>query len=433
MADREKLLGSKDVASETQIKFEKAVMSKDKRLRKKEEEPKNAKLSNLDTNKERNMGITLSYMRMPVDEIMEAIEEMDSEKFNIDALEGLLSIVPTKQEMESARKYADAELAKGNNKPPSQPFEWTLKCFERPLISERLQCWLLHQRFDINADQVSNELTALKKAGECILKDTRFQFFLAMTLTIGNIMNQGSRYCDAIGFRVWGENGGLSKVSQVKDNDGKGTLLTFVLKWCLEKDPDFENIFPLEETELYKNSAVLNMSEIMIFITDLAKSLKMLKAVLEEKRLVRGVFHSTLEPFHKQAVHRIQALTELKKQTEETILEVFSFFGETEASMGPQELFQQLHNFAHVVRKSVKDVIAEKPRRRREKMKAPTFGGTMPGSDGGSPAKPTGSPASVMPKRSTTDRGYGSGGTGSPATPGSAPRSTAKPLPSTRR
>ena len=122
---------------------------------------------------------------------------------------------------------------------------------------------------------------------------------------------QGSRYADAIGFRVWGDNGGLVKMRDIKDNDGEGTLMTFITRCCIEQCPDFDQIFPSEQTDLYKNSSILELKEIMKFITDLAKSLMMMKSVLEEPRMTRGVYHKRLEPFYEHAVKRLASLTQL--------------------------------------------------------------------------------------------------------------------------
>ena len=127
------------MAGEVKTRFERSKDEEKKRAAKAEKEETKAKMSCLDDAKELNTGITLSYMRMSIDEIVQGVLEMDEERFNTDNLEGLLGIVPAQEEMDAARKYADSELAKGNTRAPSDPMAWMLRCHETPLLRERIQ------------------------------------------------------------------------------------------------------------------------------------------------------------------------------------------------------------------------------------------------------------------------------------------------------
>eukprot|EP01064_Diplonema_japonicum_P039023 TRINITY_DN967_c1_g1_i11.p1 TRINITY_DN967_c1_g1~~TRINITY_DN967_c1_g1_i11.p1 ORF type:complete len:856 (+),score=242.04 TRINITY_DN967_c1_g1_i11:1535-4102(+) len=389
LVDQQKtILKDQSLVKEVKTVFDKKTALKDK---KKVEEAPMRLMTNLDSNRERNMGITLSYMRMEVEDIMQAVEDMDSKIFNIDSLEGLLSIVPTKPEMDSARKFADEQLEKGNRVPPSIPFEWVLRCFERPMIAERLQCWLLRQRFEGNVAQLEKELTTLKNAAKIIIDEKKLAHFLAMALAIGNTMNEGAaRYSDAIGFRVWGENGGIVKMQQLKEANGKKSLMHFILKRCVQQQ-DMEEFMKHEQLEVIKASIPLNMNDIMSCIADLVQNLKVMKDTLGERRIPRGRFHTELEPFHKQAMRRVSQLGELRKQTEDRLIDMLVYFGEDEQSMNPQDLFRQMFRFTADITKTLKEI--------RQEMGFIT----ALKSPEGSPLSPTKSPTSPVP-RSTKPR-----------------------------
>ena len=53
----------------------------------------------LDRTREQNVGIVLSYLKMPVKDLKTSLLEMDDTKLSFDSLSGLQSILPTAEEM----------------------------------------------------------------------------------------------------------------------------------------------------------------------------------------------------------------------------------------------------------------------------------------------------------------------------------------------
>ena len=133
------------LVGEIKTRFDKKKQQElEKKQRKKQEEPKNSLMSALDTNRDRNMGITLSYMRMYPHEIMNHLDNLDEEKFNVDTLEGLLSIIPSDDEKKEALAYKKRLEKEGitERNRYSVPMRWVLECVERTHVAERLQVLL---------------------------------------------------------------------------------------------------------------------------------------------------------------------------------------------------------------------------------------------------------------------------------------------------
>ncbi|KAJ9436795.1 hypothetical protein DIPPA_14312, partial [Diplonema papillatum] len=164
------------------------------------------------------------------------------------------------------------------------------------------------------------------------------------------------RHANALGFRVWGDNGGLAKMNQLKDIEGRRTLMFFVLKWCLDKKPEVAGLFSPENAAMAKEAMPLNMADVMTCITELSRNVKVLRATLDEPRILRGKFHNDLEPFHKNAVMRLKKLAELRQETERKLFSMLLMYGEDETSLSPGEMFQQLHNFLTQGSRLVKEI-----------------------------------------------------------------------------
>eukprot|EP01060_Flectonema_neradi_P028534 TRINITY_DN3837_c0_g1_i1.p1 TRINITY_DN3837_c0_g1~~TRINITY_DN3837_c0_g1_i1.p1 ORF type:complete len:689 (+),score=199.74 TRINITY_DN3837_c0_g1_i1:182-2248(+) len=335
------------MVGEIKSKFDKKRMQElEKKQRKKQEEPKNSLMSALDTNRDRNMGITLSYMRMFPDEIMFHLDKLDEEKFNVDTLEGLLSIIPTDDEKKEALAYKQKMEKDGvvERSRYSVPMRWVLECVERSHVAERLQGWLLQQRFDASTEQLQQELKTLNTAATNICSDRDLAYFLAMCLTIGNVLNDGTAlYGEAIGFRVWGEGGGIDKMHQHKDSENKKSMFQYVVRMVQISRPKCIASFVANNQNVIRECQSLNINNVTSCIVEMTRALQVMKGTLDQTP--GSKFYQKMEGFHKQAIKKVALLNDLRKKTEEKLLNLLIYFGENVNSITFPEMFQQLSSF----------------------------------------------------------------------------------------
>jgi len=302
-------------------------------------------LTCLETNRERNLGITLTYLRMDAASIGRAVDSLD-DKFTTDIIEGLISVLPTREEMESAKAMLQ-ELG-GDTSKMSLPMKWVLQCSTMPLIAERLTSWLLLTRFDSNASQLEKEMEHLRTAADKLREGADSKTlaeFLGMSLAVGNLMNAGlARYGNSVGWRLLGEMpGGMSKLRDLRDNKNSTNLLNFLAKWATNRNKRFPLICKGELQKALTVAAPIAMADISACIIDLDTNLMMLAKALSNKLLGEGTpFHNKLEPFFHRARGTMDKLHAAKRDSELALSALAPYFAEDPGPFNHQDCMQQV-------------------------------------------------------------------------------------------
>ncbi|CAK8695776.1 unnamed protein product [Clavelina lepadiformis] len=169
----------------------------------------------------RQVGIRANTVRLKIDEIHDAIVNMDDTKLDLDALQALYDVRPSAEELD---EIADALKAQ-----PTcildKPEQFVLMLAMIPSLDERLKCWIFAKKFPDKMVEIQEQLIAVGEACNDISKSETLRKVLEIVLTLGNHMNKGTTRGDAYGYYL----DILPKLKDVKTQNGESTLFDYVV------------------------------------------------------------------------------------------------------------------------------------------------------------------------------------------------------------
>lgn len=173
----------------------------------------------LDPRKSQNTAIVLKSLSVSRKEILDAL--MEGQGLSVDTLEKLTKICPTEEETSkilqfdgNTRKLADAESF----------LYQMLKAV--PSAFKRFNAMLFRSNYDPEILNLKENLQTIELGCKELRTSRIFIRLLEAILKAGNRMNAGTARGNAQGFNL----SALQKLSYVKSNDGKTTLLHFVVE-----------------------------------------------------------------------------------------------------------------------------------------------------------------------------------------------------------
>ncbi|XP_041775774.1 protein cappuccino isoform X4 [Anopheles merus] len=197
------------------------------KLREKVEKPeKTVKI--LDCKRSQNVGIFAKSLHVEWDEIECAIYHCDTSVVSLEAMQKILEIKASDEELMQIRDYAESSLANNNNAIPlDQPEQFLLRISSISFFSERISCIVFQAEFEEHYKGVSRKLKTVKQTCEFLVESEELKHLFSIILTLGNFMNGGNRtrgQADGFGLEI------LSKLKDVKSADTNTTLLHFIIR-----------------------------------------------------------------------------------------------------------------------------------------------------------------------------------------------------------
>lgn len=179
----------------------------------------------LDPRKSQNTAIVLKSLSVSRKEILDAL--MEGQGLSVDTLEKLTKICPTEEETSkilqfdgNTRKLADAESF----------LYQMLKAV--PSAFKRFNAMLFRSSYDPEILNLKENLQTIELGCKELRTSRIFLRLLEAILKAGNRMNAGTARGNAQGFNL----SALQKLSYVKSNDGKTTLLHFVVEQVIRSE-----------------------------------------------------------------------------------------------------------------------------------------------------------------------------------------------------
>lgn len=185
---------------------------------------KNIKI--LDSKRSQNVGIFARSLHVDIEDIEQAIYNIDTSVVNLDILQHIMVIRGTSDELEAIKKAADGEV------PLDAPEQFLLKIDQISFSSERISCIILQHEFDEISNGFCRRLKNLKELSEYMICSENLKMLFSIILTLGNYMNGGNRVrgqADGFGLEI------LGKLKDVKSKDNKITLLHFIVKTYIHR------------------------------------------------------------------------------------------------------------------------------------------------------------------------------------------------------
>ncbi|KFZ46578.1 Formin-like 1, partial [Antrostomus carolinensis] len=188
-----------------------------------------SKVTLMESNRAKNLAITLRKGGRSIQDICTAIETYDQQTLSLDFLELLLRFLPT--------EYERTLIGWGG---PPQPLEelseedqFMIRFSKIPRLAERMNVMIFLGNFNDTAQLLMPQLNAIIAASMSLKSSSKLRNILEIVLAFGNYMNSSKRGA-AYGFRLQS----LDALLEMKSTDRKQTLLHYLVRVIMEKYPE---------------------------------------------------------------------------------------------------------------------------------------------------------------------------------------------------
>ncbi|KAL7699137.1 Formin [Lotmaria passim] len=237
----------------------------------------------LTADRDRNIGIVLKFLRLPIQQIEASIRTFDTLTLGEERVSGLLKIIPTAEDFEAINR-----ARKAHGKPWSRTEEQQLPMAVRFILmtqtidhyAERIHAWSLKYKLHSDLEDLEQKLMKANRAIDAIFSSKSLPDMLYFLLEVSNFLNQGSRFQDAKGFPITQ----LPQIMDFKTTDGKSTLLSYVA----ESLSSTESSHPASAGMLHISDELMPMVEEgrEIDVPSIEQELKKLRGRLQKCKLL---------------------------------------------------------------------------------------------------------------------------------------------------
>ena len=287
----------------------------------------------LDSNREKNVGIVLQFIRLPIDSIRRSVLSFDELTITADILQGLLSILPTAEDLKAIAPFV--------SKPQegfSPPVRYFIMTTQIPKFEQRLRAWLTKFEFSSDVTAIRKNISTYTVAADCLLNSHHLPYVLQSILAVGNHLNAGTAFNEAKGFRI----SDLEKVVSLKTSDNRGTMLRYVVDLISRKKPEVHDV-TLELCPLH-STAHLDLTQISVDVKELRQRLTVCGSVMRSQSDDATV-SAVLGGFMSKALPVLDELEGEHKAMLEKLASVVEYFGEDAECCDARELITSVASF----------------------------------------------------------------------------------------
>lgn len=186
--------------------------------------------------RQQNINIVLSKVRMNPITIVEALILYDEKVLTTSICELLIPILPVEAEITAVDAFDGDTLTLADSD------QFVLLMSTAPGYDLRFKSIVFKNSFKQEAVDILKKIEVFFKCFDFILTNKNFHKWLEIILYFGNYLNGQSVRGGAYGFKL----DTLSKITELKSNDNKKTLLYFILEYIGDelKNDDLFNIKP---------------------------------------------------------------------------------------------------------------------------------------------------------------------------------------------
>lgn len=280
--------------------------------------PSKEKVHIVDGKRQQNVGIGVSKLRIPTPDLLQAIIKLDETILSLDRTRVLLDLTPTDDEIPMLRGY-DGDL---DQLTTEDRFLYELT--NVPRLSTRLKCMITRYTFEKDALEIKQKLIAIREACVEIEKSKSLRTLLEIVLAIGNYLNGGTPRGAAWGFKL----DSLEKLEAMKENDGKKSLIHYILHLLETSYPGVLDTLKLVNAE---HAMSISISETHNDMRNLSQQVRAIRNELQSEHTDKhDRFNQVFNPFQLKAEKQMQEL-EVEFQI---VLEDFQKLGERYAESG---------------------------------------------------------------------------------------------------
>ncbi|ORX43712.1 actin-binding FH2 [Hesseltinella vesiculosa] len=293
----------------------------------------------IDAKKAHLLSITLSHMKhLTLDQIHQYFLNMDPFLNNEAILNALVPMTPSQDEQRQLAEY----LGKSDDEKAqlAKPDQFCLMTMMIPRFKERLQCMLYRSTFEENSQDLAERLRLLRQASDTLYQSEPFKDLLQLILLLGNYLNGNSLRGGAFGVRIRS----INKLIDTKGTLSTPTLLHFLVSTVEAKFPatlDF-----IQDLETCSAAHRVSMAEVGHDFQELIAGQGYLDKELQVISLApEDTFASVMLSFQAKVQEQMNDLKQLRTRASASYEQVVKHFGETGATMGPDEFFGIFRTF----------------------------------------------------------------------------------------
>ncbi|CAB3987732.1 formin-2-like isoform X1 [Paramuricea clavata] len=311
----------------------------------------------LDTNRSRAIGIKMSSLNCQLEDIRNAVYNMDTSVVDMESLQSIYDIYPKEEEIQIIEEHLKKEPAV----PLDKPEEFMNQLRKMKHFKERLECWLFQDKFSEIIYGIERSLACITESSNVITTNSEIATLLGLILAYGNYMNGNTQRGQADGFYL----DVLLKLRDVKAKDSDMNLLQYTVKQYLKQ---YERSLDKTKNESRLPSPVSLANAAQVSFDKLKEELLKISLLLDEtevqaKKILdvcspaqRNPFENKMRTFQTTAKRKISEETEKMAKAEVAFLEAVEYFRweSSEKKETPQEFFGLWAKFVDEIKICVK-------------------------------------------------------------------------------
>uniref|UniRef100_A0A8C0F754 Formin like 1 n=1 Tax=Bubo bubo TaxID=30461 RepID=A0A8C0F754_BUBBB len=299
------------------------------------------KVTLMESNRAKNLAITLRKGGRSIQDICTAIETYDQQALSLDFLELLLRFLPTEYERTLIGKF---EREQQPAEELSDEDQFMIRFSKIPRLAERMNVMIFLGNFNDTAQLLMPQLNAIIAASMSLKSSSKLRNILEIVLAFGNYMNSSKRGA-AYGFRLQS----LDALLEMKSTDRKQTLLHYLVRVITEKYPELTGF----HTELHflDKAGTVSLDSVLQDVRSLQQGME-----LTRKEFMRQDDSVVLKDFLKvnlEVMEKLQADSKTAKEAYESAVE---YFGENPKTSPPTTFFPMFMRFIRAYKKAEQDI-----------------------------------------------------------------------------
>ncbi|ORC87757.1 putative formin [Trypanosoma theileri] len=189
----------------------------------------------LDSNRERNVGIVLQFLRLPIQTIEASVRTFDALTLGEEHISGLVKIIPTAEDLQSIDRW----MKRNPNVKTSQlhqlslPVRFFLMTMKVDHYADRLHCWNFMNEFGGRIEDLEFKLQRALDGVNAAMESPHLPRMLQFVLALSNVLNTGSRFQGAKGFPI----SQLLHIIDFPTTNNKRVLLEILVEIVDQQDP----------------------------------------------------------------------------------------------------------------------------------------------------------------------------------------------------
>ena len=340
--DDEQILNEVDMAPFEEIFKTRAQDSQADQILKKKlaEALKKQGTSLIDTNRARNLAITLRKIGLNTDEICRSVYNYDLNELPLEYVEMLPKFIPNDTELKAFKQYEKA--GKSFDALSSEDkFMWLFGRVER--LRQRLDIMIFIGNFIENIKVLGPQLNSVISASMSIRSSRKLKKILEIILAFGNYMNSARRGA-VFGFKL----ASLESLVDTKSTDKKQNLLHYICSVVESYYPDIQNYY--RELRYVDQASKVSLDTILTEVTDIKTGLALTKKEYEQHQ------NPVLKEFLNKADDKVKRIIDDAGTAQEEYTNAVNYFGETSKNMPGEQFFSIFQRFIEAYKDAERDI-----------------------------------------------------------------------------